>query len=91
MNECSPKLQSPEHSHKKTNIKRGEKMKYLTETERLNCNVYSSQKAKLENIKQEIKEEHNLYVPISELVRRCIEIGLPIIDEDRSYINELIE
>jgi hypothetical protein len=64
-------------------------MRYLTDTERLNCNIYTNQKKTLQKVKVEILKEHDIKVPISELVRRALEIGIPAIEKDQSFVMEL--
>ena len=64
-------------------------MRYI-ECETLNCQIYASQREKLNRIKLEIESEYNIKIPLSELVRRALEVGIPSIDNDRTFVIELI-
>ncbi|WP_048190705.1 hypothetical protein [Methanobacterium sp. SMA-27] len=64
-------------------------MRYI-ETTTLNCQVYASQRQELNKIKSEIESDYNIKIPLSELVRRALEFGIPVIDKDRTFAIELI-
>ena len=46
-------------------------MRYI-ECATLNCQIYASQREKLNKIKSEIESENNTKIPLSELVRRAL-------------------
>jgi hypothetical protein len=64
-------------------------MRYI-ETKTLNVQIYASQRKKLDVIKSEIEDEYNIKIPLSEVVRQALEVGIPAIDKDRSFAIELI-
>jgi|GEM_PF-1885879 hypothetical protein len=64
-------------------------MRYI-ETKTLNVQIYASQRKKLDVIKSEIENEYNIKIPLSEVVRQALEVGIPAIDKDRSFAIELI-
>lgn len=64
-------------------------MRYI-KCETLNCQIYASQREELNRIKSEIESEYNIKIPLSELVRRALEMGIPAINNDRTFVIELI-
>lgn len=62
-------------------------MKYII-TEKLNANVLPEQKDELKRIQSEIFSEYGINFPISELVRLALDQGIPVIDEDRSFVSK---
>lgn len=64
-------------------------MRYI-ETKTLNCQIYAVQREELDRIKSEIESEYNIKIPLSELVRRALDVGIPAIEEDHSFALELI-
>lgn len=64
-------------------------MRYI-ETKTLNCQIYAVQRRELDRIKSEIESEYNIKIPLSELVRRALDVGIPAVDSDRSFVIELI-
>lgn len=64
-------------------------MRYI-ETKTLNCQIYAVQREELDRIKSEIESEYNIKIPLSELVRRALDVGIPAVDSDRSFVIELI-
>ena len=64
-------------------------MRYI-ETKTLNCQIYAVQREELDRIKSEIESEYNIKIPISELVRRALDVGLPAVAADTSFAIELI-
>ena len=65
------------------------RMRYI-ETSTLNCQIYPGQRRQLERLKAQIESEYNIKIPISELVRRALDVGIPAIEEDHSFAIELI-
>jgi len=65
------------------------RMRYI-ETKTLNCQIYAVQRRELDRIKSEIESEYNIKIPLSELVRRALDVGIPAVDSDRSFAIELI-
>lgn len=59
-------------------------MRYL-DTTTLNCQIYTAQRQKLDELKKEIEAEYNIKLPLSELVRQALDIGIPAIQKDRSF------
>lgn len=64
-------------------------MKYI-ECTTLNCKIYISQRKELNRIKSEIESDYNMKIPLSELVRRALEVGIPAVNKDRTFAIELI-
>ena len=64
-------------------------MKYLNTTT-LNCQIYTVQRDKLDELKETIEKEYNIKIPLSELVRRALDVGIPAIAEDHTFAIELI-
>lgn len=64
-------------------------MRYI-ETKTLNCQIYAVQREELDRIKSEIESEYNIKIPLSELVRRALDVGISAIEEDHSFAIELI-
>lgn len=64
-------------------------MRYI-ETKTLNCQIYALQREELDRIKSEIESEYNIKIPLSELVRRALDVGIPAVDADRTFAIELI-
>jgi len=64
-------------------------MKYIENTT-LNCKIYTSQRKELNRIKSEIELDYNMKIPLSELVRRALEVGIPAVNKDRTFVIELI-
>jgi hypothetical protein len=64
-------------------------MKYI-ECTTLNCKIYISQRKELNRIKSEIESDYNMKIPLSELVRRALEVGIPAVNKDRTFVIELI-
>jgi len=64
-------------------------MKYI-ECTTLNCQIYASQREKLNRIKSEIERDYKIKIPLSELVRRALEVGIPAINKNRNFVIELI-
>ena len=56
----------------------------------LNCKIYTSQREELNRIKLEIESDYNMKIPLSELVRRALEVGIPAVSKDRTFALELI-
>lgn len=67
----------------------GYTMKYIENTT-LNCKIYTSQRKELNRIKSEIELDYNMKIPLSELVRRALEVGIPAVNKDRTFVIELI-
>jgi CYTH domain-containing protein len=65
-------------------------MRYIVDTSTLNVQIYASQRDHLDRIKREIEDEYNVKIPLSELVRRALEYGIPVVDADHSFAIELI-
>ncbi len=59
-------------------------------TTTLNCQIYAIQREKLDKLKSEIESEYNIKIPLSELVRRALDVGIPAIEEDHSFAVELM-
>ena len=64
-------------------------MKYI-ECSTLNCQIYASQREELNIIKSEIERDYNIKIPLSELVRRALAVGIPAVNKDRTFALELI-
>lgn len=64
-------------------------MRYI-ETSTLNCQIYPGQRRQLERLKSQIEKDYDIKIPISELVRRALDVGIPAIEEDHSFAIELI-
>lgn len=65
-------------------------MRYLSTTP-LNCQIYSVQRERLEQIKKEVENEYNIKIPLSEIVRRALDVGIPAISADHTFAIELIK
>ena len=65
------------------------RMRYI-ETSTLNCQIYPGQRRELERLKAQIEQDYDIKIPISELVRRALDVGIPAIEEDHSFAIELI-
>ena len=63
-------------------------MRYMNTTT-LNCQIYAVQRDKLQDLKNEIENEYNIKIPLSELVRRALDVGIPAIAEDHTFAIEL--
>jgi len=44
----------------------------------------------LERLKAQIEQDYDIKIPISELVRRALDVGLPAVAADTSFVIELI-
>ena len=64
-------------------------MRYI-ECATLNCQIYASQRKELNRIKSEIETDYDMKIPLSELVRRALEVGIPTINKNRNFVIELI-
>jgi len=64
-------------------------MRYI-ECTTLNCQIYASQRAELNRIKFEIESEFNIKISLSELVRQALEVGIPVINKDRTFAIDLM-
>lgn len=64
-------------------------MRYL-DTTALNCQIYTSQRKKMDDLKREIEAEYNIKLPLSELVRQALDVGIPAIEKDRSFAIYLV-
>lgn len=65
------------------------RMRYI-ETSTLNCQIYPGQRRELERLKAQIEQDYDIKIPISELVRRALDVGLPAVAADTSFVIELI-
>lgn len=59
-------------------------------TKPLNVYVFHKQIKDLKRIQFEINREYNIKIPISELVRQALEHGIPAVDQNRSFVLELV-
>lgn len=64
-------------------------MKYI-ETVPLMVHIYPKQRKTLEKLQAEIKEEYNIKIPLSELVREALARGLPHLLDNEDFILERI-
>lgn len=62
-------------------------MKYI-ETVPLMVHIYPKQRKALEKLQTEIKEEYNIKIPLSELVREALIRGLPFLLDNTDFILE---
>ena len=62
-------------------------MKYI-ETVPLMVHIYPKQRKILEKLQTEIKEEYNIKIPLSELVREALIRGLPFLLANTDFILE---
>lgn len=62
-------------------------MKYI-ETVPLMVHIYPKQRKTLEKLQTEIKEEYNIKIPLSELVREALIRGLPFLLDNTDFILE---
>lgn len=64
-------------------------MKYI-ETVPLMVHIYPKQRKTLEKLQTEIKEEYNIKIPLSELVREALNQGLPHLLDNKDFILQRI-
>lgn len=64
-------------------------MKYI-ETVPLMVHIYPKQRKTLEKLQTEIKEEYNIKIPLSELVREALNRGLPHLLDSKDFILDRI-
>lgn len=64
-------------------------MRYI-HTEPLNAYIFTQQKESLIRIQTEIMEKYKIKIPLSELVRQALEQGIPAVDKNRAFIQDLI-
>lgn len=60
-------------------------MKYI-ETEPLHVHIIPKQRQELDRIKKEILQDYNIKIPISELARQVLKVGIPIVDKNRGFL-----
>ncbi|KAF5032651.1 MAG: hypothetical protein KO318_06060 [Methanobacterium sp.] len=64
-------------------------MKYI-ETVPLMVHIYPKQRKTLEKLQSDIKEEYNIKIPLSELVREALNQGLPHLLDNKDFILQRI-
>jgi hypothetical protein len=64
-------------------------VKYI-ETVPLMVHIYPKQRKTLEKLQSDIKEEYNIKIPLSELVREALNQGLPHLLDNKDFILQRI-